>query len=498
MANKNIERFVETYGPVAQQVSKEINVDPNVLIGQWGLESRWGQTEMAKKHHNLGGIKDFSGHGHEAKDNKTGSVDKYVKFEDPEVFGMYYADQIKRNFPNAVNTGPDAGAFTRGLASGKYGSYYGVPQSEYLKSLTGAQAAIPADKQIPFEPTAVKPPEEATGENDMVTAPAPPAPPPTADTSGASPGQRFLGGALGTGVGVVSTGAQGLSSARTSAAANRAAAEEAARIRMQRAAAAAEAAAAEAAARGAPGPVGGPPQSVVRIQQPTGPLQLGTPGTYPTATGPGSGTFNYARKAGLTEIEAAKALDQTKQAGGAHDLLTQRREALNKIKQMGGGFVENPLYGGLMTPEQSVGSGPRASYTSTPGGLQQLPKTVPIPTTPPAPSGLQQVTTMFSDMMRPVASGLKTAGRYVLPPLAGLSAGLDAAEMAHEYDKPADQRDYTKMGLKGMGLVGGALSMFPPTMPLGVGMSLAAPALEYTREKGWWGDKKPEQVAPAP
>ena len=250
MANKNIEGFVETYGPVAQQVSKEINVDPNVLLGQWGLESRWGQSEMAKKHHNVGGIKDFSGHGHEAKDNKTGSIDKYVKFEDPDVFGMYYADQIKRNFPNAMNTGPDAGAFTRGLANGKYGSYYGVPQSEYLKSLTGAQAAIPADKQVPFEPTAVKPPEEATREGDMVTAPAPPAPPPTVDTSGASPGERFLGGALGTGVGVVSTGAQGVSAARTSAAANRAAAEERARIAAQRAAGVAPA--------GAPGAPGAP------------------------------------------------------------------------------------------------------------------------------------------------------------------------------------------------------------------------------------------------
>ena len=83
MANKNIEQFIATYGPVALQVSKEINVDPNVLLSQWGLESRWGQTEMAKKYNNLGGIKDFSGKGLEAKDNKTGSVDKYVKFEDP-------------------------------------------------------------------------------------------------------------------------------------------------------------------------------------------------------------------------------------------------------------------------------------------------------------------------------------------------------------------------------------------------------------------------------
>lgn len=154
MANKNIEQFVETYGPVAVQVSKEINVDPNVLLGQWGSESRWGQSDMAKKHHNLGGIKDFSGSGFKAKDNKTGSMDKYVKFEDPEVFGMYYADQIKRNFPGAVNTGPDVGAFTRGLATGKNGSYFQVSPEEYQISLTSAQSAIPQDKQLPFEPTA--------------------------------------------------------------------------------------------------------------------------------------------------------------------------------------------------------------------------------------------------------------------------------------------------------------------------------------------------------
>ena len=155
MANKNIEQFIATYGPVAQQVSKEINVDPNVLLSQWGTESRWGQTEMAKKHHNLGGIKDFSGSGFEAKDNKTGSIDKYVKFEDPEVFGMYYTDQIKRNFPGAINTGPDIGAFTRGLATGKNGSYFGVTAEEYENSLTAAPvapAAPPKQAAVPAAP----------------------------------------------------------------------------------------------------------------------------------------------------------------------------------------------------------------------------------------------------------------------------------------------------------------------------------------------------------
>ena len=178
MANKNIAQFIETYGPVAMQVSKEINVDPNLLLSQWGLESRWGQSEMAKTHNNVGGIKDFSGHGHEAKDNKTGSTDKYVKFEDPEVFGMYYADQIKRNFPLAVNTGPDIGAFTRGLASGKNGSYFGVKPMEYEQTLSSFHSAIPENKLLPFEPTAQPAEKPAGDDGDPVLINAPPTPAP--------------------------------------------------------------------------------------------------------------------------------------------------------------------------------------------------------------------------------------------------------------------------------------------------------------------------------
>jgi len=177
-------------------------------------------------------------------------------------------------------------------------------------------------------------------------------------------------------------------------------------------------------------------------------------------------------------------------------LLTQRREALNKIAQMGGGFVENPVYGGLMTPDQGAGRGPRASYTSTPGGLQQLPKTTPIPTTPPPPtmgarvmSGLDSVNNMFKGMMRPVASA---AGKYVLPPLAGLSAGLDVAETLHEYDKPADQRDYTKMMLKGASALGGGLSLIPTpwTQGIGIPLSLGASAVQAYREDPEYFNKK--------
>jgi hypothetical protein len=425
MANKNVNNFVATYGPVAQQVSKEINVDPNVLLGQWGMESRWGQTEMAKKYHNLGGVKDFSGKGFEAVDNQTGSKDKYVKFEDPEVFGMYYANMIKQNFPKAVNTGPDVGAFTRGLQSGTKGSYFdvSVPQEEYEKSLTGALNAIPEDQQLPFTPTA-KPATVDGSEGDMVVAPAPLAsadPLPASDRSGASSGERFLTGAAGAGIGTLATGAQAYGAQNTAAAVRRAGLEEAARIAAQRSA-----------------------------------------GVIPPTTG-GLGE-------GLTSGEkwAAKT-GYGKGAGTVQDVSSRFQRAVGK---------------GPISSKMDKLWGP-ALEGENPQLAQRLidrAKAVEAAKIPPKVSGLDWITGKFANMMQPAAGVMKTVGKYALPPLAGLSAGLDAAEMFHEYEKPEDQRDYAKMALKGASIVGGGLSMFPPAAVVGVPLSLGASAIQAYRE----------------
>ena len=344
------------------------------------------------------------------------------------------------------------------------------------------------------------------GESDLVLGDAPPpAPPPPPDTSGASPAERFLFGGAGAAAGALATGKSAYDTQRTSTLANRAGAEERARILAQR-------------SMGVPPPAippGAPGQVVMR--------QPGVPaaGGLPTPVGPadagrmakgqtGAGVYNYGKAAGLTDIEAAKALDTTKQSGGVHDLSTQRREGMNKVQQLfpGERYVENPRFGGLLTPDQGVGQGPRASYRyqgpselppghmSGPaapppaGSLVQLPKPPPIPTTPPPPgmgarvmSGLDTVTNMFKGMMRPVVSAVGTVGKYALPPAAGLSAGLDLADIVHEYDKPADQRDLTKMGLKAASLFGGGLSMVsPPAALVGIPLSLGATAAQAYRE----------------
>lgn len=93
------QQFIEEYAPIAEDVGQKIGVSADILLSQWGLETNWGRSIIG--HHNLGNIKDFAGGG------KKADGESYLNFEDPEAFGDYYAHMIKRNFPNAVNSGSD-------------------------------------------------------------------------------------------------------------------------------------------------------------------------------------------------------------------------------------------------------------------------------------------------------------------------------------------------------------------------------------------------------
>lgn len=158
--------FVKIYGPVADQVSKDIGVDPRVILGQWGMETRWGSAMIGE--HNLGNIKDISGKGKKAEDKKEGSNDPYLSFESPEGFGQYYSDYLRRGFPNAVGAGADIPKFTAGLANGVNGSYFGkTTPEEYQTSLTGgynsaAKIYGQGDEEKPPNPFGDPPPLPST------------------------------------------------------------------------------------------------------------------------------------------------------------------------------------------------------------------------------------------------------------------------------------------------------------------------------------------------
>lgn len=381
---------------------------------------------------------------------------------DPQLTAIYY------------NGGPGA---IQAMTSGKEPD----PRVfDYLRSVNSYGAFAP------------KPEQPAKSEGDMVLGENPPPPPPAppgTDISGATPGERFLYGGAGALAGSASLAGQGWMATRASNAARRAGLEEAARLAEQRKAGVLP----SGAPAGAPA---GVPAAAPAGAAPPGATQAAQGSLYRPRGTQGSGTFNYGIQAGLTPIEAGRALDTTKEAGGVHNLLTQRRESTNLIRQQfpSETWVENPRFGGLVTQE---GRAPRASFVQqpsapTPGAapvsvLQQLPSKQPVPTTPPPPTMLQQaksgltaVTEKLGSLARPVISGAK----YVAPPLAGLGAGMELAELEHEYRKPEDQRDYTKMALSGIAGISGGLSLIPPFTLPAAAVSGGASLLNYLREKG--------------
>lgn len=216
---------------------------------------------------------------------------------------------------------------------------------------------------------------------------------------------------------------------------------------------------------------------------PAGPV--GGPAAPLTQMG-GSGTFNYGKKFGLTDIEAAQALNMTKDPGGANDLINQRREAMQKIKQMGGGYVENPNYGGIMTPERGVGGGPRASFVQTPGapgGLSPLPPSAPISAAPPPPPAPPAPPGPLAKMGQRVMQG---AGAVLRSPVVmGGLGGLSMAESGQEAEKRFSEGDMPGAAIAGAGVVGGGLQMVPsvPTKAFGAMISAASPLTLYLYDK---------------
>jgi hypothetical protein len=126
--------FTEEYTPVAQQVGKQIGVSPAILLAQWGMETDYGRKVPG--HFNFGNIKDMSGAGTSAVDNKSKTKDNYVNFESPEAFGDYYAHMMRRLYPKALNSGDDITKYAEGLRTGVKGAY--AEDEGYENAIRGA------------------------------------------------------------------------------------------------------------------------------------------------------------------------------------------------------------------------------------------------------------------------------------------------------------------------------------------------------------------------
>ncbi|WP_369050362.1 glucosaminidase domain-containing protein [Burkholderia gladioli] len=121
--------FVQQYAPVAAAVGQRIGVSPDVLLGQWGLETGWGKSVVPGTN-NLGNIK---GPGVAATDNQTGSTDQYRAYATPAAFGTDFGNLIASRYQGAVGAGADAAAYGKALQSGGY-----AEDSKYASKLSGA------------------------------------------------------------------------------------------------------------------------------------------------------------------------------------------------------------------------------------------------------------------------------------------------------------------------------------------------------------------------
>ncbi|MDN7489514.1 glucosaminidase domain-containing protein [Burkholderia sp. AU45274] len=112
----DVQGFIQQFGPVAAAVSQRIGVAPDVLLGQWGLETGWGKSIIPGTN-NLGNIK---GQGVAAKDNQTGAVDQYRAYPSPLDFGNDFVNLIANRYQGAVGKGADATAYAGALKAGGY------------------------------------------------------------------------------------------------------------------------------------------------------------------------------------------------------------------------------------------------------------------------------------------------------------------------------------------------------------------------------------------
>ena len=152
----SVDSFVSQNAGLAKRVSAQVGVAPEVLLGQWGLETGWGKSVIPGTN-NLGNIKDFSGGGTKATDNMTGSRDAYRKYDTSDAFGDDYAGLLARKYRAAIGSGQDAGRFFGELRRAGYAEDPGYVQKGVAASGMAARALGAGSPASPASPASAAP-----------------------------------------------------------------------------------------------------------------------------------------------------------------------------------------------------------------------------------------------------------------------------------------------------------------------------------------------------
>jgi hypothetical protein len=340
----------------------------------------------------------------------------------------------------AYNAGPDASFFRGGDLHPTTKKYL---DSVEAMGAFGEPAQAPAE-QAPSE----APPVQAAPDYTLQTPPPPPPLPPGPTPKDLQ--EQKEGALIGAGIGATKTvGQAGLSGARGALG----------MVGENLARGAQEAGLASVA------PPAQPPG--VLGQMPPGP---DVSGGKPTG---GTGAANWGKAFGLGDIEANRATAMGNAPGSADELIKARAAALQRLQGMAPAtdMAEDPTRGGLMVPKQTAYTGPRGPQGEI-GGAKPPPV---IPRTAPPASSLSEVT----GLLRKLAE--TPLLKYAMPAVGGALSGLEAVRAAQELRKP--NPDYGEAALSGAGALGGVMSMFPATAPVGIPLSLGVGAARFARDR---------------
>lgn len=133
--------FIAQHQGSAQAAGKQLGVDPDLLLAQWGLETGWGKSVVPGTN-NLGNIKDFSGGGVAARDNATGSVDNYRAYASPDAAAADQASLLARKYPGVVGAGSDVQKFASGLRGYAEDPNYGSKLASVVQTVQRNQPGM--------------------------------------------------------------------------------------------------------------------------------------------------------------------------------------------------------------------------------------------------------------------------------------------------------------------------------------------------------------------
>ena len=124
--NYTIGQFVDIMSPIVwNEIKRQGIKNPervhNYMMRQLGWESWYGNTNVAKKNHNYGGV------GHYIKDGEH----RYTNYANDEAFVRGYVDLLKRKYGKAI-AAPTLRQYSKEL---KRGGYYEDDEAHYTNNL---------------------------------------------------------------------------------------------------------------------------------------------------------------------------------------------------------------------------------------------------------------------------------------------------------------------------------------------------------------------------